>query len=204
MFRRTDCHFSVDEQEFDQQANLYKPEFTDRINAVNGEVYLDSVQPRVCIRGKEDFEADDLGYKWLNTDDIFPFYELRSAAEDLRGGESFQEAECVKRIEAQLETLKTCGLRHAVLSAFGCGAFLNPTEMVAHSYYTALKAREKDFDCVAFAIFYPGYGDDNYSVFTKVFEEAKKAEQTETDKDEKVLEEAKMAEQTEMDEDEDQ
>jgi putative heme iron utilization protein len=170
MFRRTDCHFGVDEKEFDQQTDRYKPQITDLINAVNGEVLLDVKQPRVCIRGPENREKTDMGYAWLSREDIFEFYELRSAAVDLRGGLQFSIEECMKRINAQLDTLTRNGIRHAVLSAFGCGAFLNPPDTVSQCYCDALKAREQDFDCVAFAIFYPGYGDDNYTAFKQVFE----------------------------------
>jgi len=171
MFRRTDCHFAVDEKEFDQRMDRYKPEVTDLINAKDGEVPLDTKQPRVCIRGSEDRQQPDLGYRWLSKDTVFPFYELRSAAMDLRDGSRFSRTECKKRIEAQLNTLKKQGVRHAILSAFGCGAFLNPPEIVAQCYCDALKECEKDFDCIAFAIFYPGYGYDNFSVFKEVFEQ---------------------------------
>jgi len=170
MFRRTDCHFGVDEKEFNQDSDRYLPQFTDLINALNGEVPLDVKNPRVCIRGGEMKDETDLGYAWLHEDSYFEFHELRSAAVDLRGGLQFKIEECRKRIDAQLDTLTRNGIRYAVLSAFGCGAFLNPPETVSQCYCDALKAREKDFDCVAFAIFYPGYGYDNYTVFKQVFE----------------------------------
>jgi len=172
MFRRTDCHFFVDAREFDQENNRYRPEFTDIINAVDGKVLLDVDRERICIRGPEDGEVHDLGYPWLKREEIFSFLELRAAAVDLRDGneDEFATVDCTNRIVAQLETLKERGIRHAVLSAFGCGAFLNPPETVAQCYCEALKSREQDFDCVAFAIFHPGYGPDNYVTFKQTFE----------------------------------
>lgn len=166
LFRRTDCHFFVpDESMIDDH---YTPEMTALLSAEGGRVYLDTAHPRTCIRGPEDRARPDLGYPWLANDEVFPFYELRAAAQDLRGGRPFDEAEARRRIEAQLDTLVQAGLRHAVLSAFGCGAFQNPADPAAALYREALAAREGRFDCIAFAIFHPGYGPDNYSVFARV------------------------------------
>ncbi|MFQ5473026.1 MAG: TIGR02452 family protein, partial [Dehalococcoidia bacterium] len=69
----------------------------------------------------------------------------------------------------QLDTLRHHGVRHAVLSAFGCGAFGNPADEVARIYREELEARETDFSLVAFAIFAAGYGPDNYTPFADAF-----------------------------------
>ena len=61
------------------------------------------------------------------------------------------------------------GVRHVVLSAFGCGAFLNPADCVAAAYREALLPRAKDFDVVAFGIFHAGYGPDNFRPFEDAF-----------------------------------
>ena len=71
----------------------------------DGRVYLDAEHPRVCIRGPEERDRDDLGYQWLADDEVFPFLELRAAALDLRGGYPFDEVETAKRVGAQLDTL---------------------------------------------------------------------------------------------------
>merc|ERR1712139_430212 len=84
MFRRTDCHFCINGDEFDQLSDRYKPQHSDLINGRSGKVYLDTKRPRVCIRGPEQRGRDNLGYPWLAREDVFPFYELRSAALDLR------------------------------------------------------------------------------------------------------------------------
>ncbi len=163
MFRRTDCHFSVLDEHM--VGDRYTPQMSALLGAVDGRVYLDVDQPRICIRGPEDRTRDDLGYRWLDDDEIFPFIELRAAAQDLRSGLPFDEAGARRRIAAQLDTLIEDGLRHAVLSAFGCGAFANPADRVAAIYRDELQARAGRFDCVAFAIFHPGYGPDNHPVF---------------------------------------
>ena len=124
---------------------------------------------RVCIRGPESRQAPDLGYAWLAKSDIFPFYELRAAAQDLRGGVRFDVDNARHRIEAQLDTLIDGEVRHAVLGAFGCGAFRNPADVVARLYRETIDERRQSFTCIAFAIFFAGYGPDNFTPFSKAF-----------------------------------
>jgi hypothetical protein len=173
MFRRTDCHFSLERNLMDgyreDGRSLYSAEMTSLINGGMGRVYLDKARPRVCIRGPEDSSRDDLGYPWLADDEVFPFYELRAAAVDLRGKQPFDADEAARRVAAQLDTLIEHGVRHAVLSAFGCGAFLNPADQVARIYRQELLKRATQFDVIAFAIFHAGYGPDNYTPFAQEF-----------------------------------
>mmetsp|Transcript_27298 Transcript_27298/g.53191 ORF Transcript_27298/g.53191 Transcript_27298/m.53191 type:complete len:393 (+) Transcript_27298:134-1312(+) len=169
MFRRTDCHFSIPRADLDEE-ELYFPAQTELLNAVHGRVYLDANRPRVCVRGREEAGAPGLGYRWLSDDQIFPFYELRAAAKDLRDGSRFDVEDLRRRVRAQLQTLREANIRHVVLSAFGCGAFKNPAKKVATVYKEEIDAVREHFDCVAFAIFAPGYGPDNYTPFKRVFE----------------------------------
>jgi len=169
MFRRSDCHFRVDAASFDRKRDCYHPSMTDLLNAVAGRVYLGTQQARVCLRGPEDRAARDLGYRWLREDEIFPFYELRAAARDLRGGAPFSRADTRRRIAAQLDTLREAGIRHAVLGAFGCGAFQNPAASVAKLYREEISRRAGDFSCIAFAIFHAGCGPDNFAPFAREF-----------------------------------
>ena len=150
--------------------SLYSAEMTLLISGGEGRVYLDKERPRVCIRGPEDSSRDDLGYPWLADDEVFPFYELRAAAVDLRGKQAFDADEAARRVAAQLDTLIEHGVRHAVLSAFGCGAFLNPADQVARIYRQELLKRATQFDVIAFAIFHAGYGPDNFKPFAKEFD----------------------------------
>lgn len=169
MFRRTDCHFSLN------RGSKYTQQESNRINGVHGLVYLDTNKARVCIRGPENIkDTRNLGYTFLDHEEIFPFYELRAAAVDLSNKEQgmsvkIYETETRKRIAAQLDTLINAGIRHVVLSAFGCGAFENPPKFVANVYYEALNIRRGDFDIVVFAIFYAGNGLRNYDIFAKEF-----------------------------------
>jgi len=169
MFRRTDCHFSLDPAVMEAGRDLYVASHSALLNAADGRVMLDTATPRVCVRGPEDMEQDDLGYAWSADDEVFPFYELRAAAIDLRDGSRFDAAETERRITAQLDTLAEAGVRHAVLSAFGCGAFRNPAKRVAAAFRRAIEARAADFDVIAFGIFHAGYGPDNYEPFRQAF-----------------------------------
>ncbi len=168
LFRRTDCHFYIADDEYDRDQDCYRPHMTALLSAHDGAVYLDTERPRVCIRGPEDRARPDLGYAWLADDQVFPFYELRAAANDLRDGSAFDPDDARRRIAAQLDTLVRHDVRHAVLSAFGCGAFRNPADRVAPIYREELAQRVGDFDLVVFAIFAPGYGPDNFTPFAKV------------------------------------
>lgn len=170
MFRRTDCHFSLDRSTLKPGFERYKDDHSDLLNARDGRVYLD-MNPRVCIRGREQRDTAGLGYAWLPGSDVFPFYELRAAAVDLRPkGEGYDHAETEKRIAAQFETLRASNVRHVVLSAFGCGAFMNPASEVAKAYHEALAARHQHFDVVVFAIFNAGYGPSNFEPFHDAFQ----------------------------------
>lgn len=171
MFRRTDCHFQISTSEYDTLKDRYTAEMTDLLQAKNGSVYLDKDKFRVCIRGPEYLSKSDLGYSWLSEDEVFPFFELRASAQDLRGGLRFNPIEARRRIAAQLDTLRDNDVRFAVLSAFGCGAFQNPPEQIARLYAEEITRRSNDFALIAFAIYAPGYGPDNYTPFLKTFEQ---------------------------------
>ena len=180
MFRRTNCHFSIDrstdiELNADKTSYIYKQNMQDLISAKYNETYLDVEQPRICIKDKETYDKKDVdltnfGYTELSNDNIFLFYELRCAAAylDIKNGAKFEKEEMRKRIEAQFTTLKINGIRHAIMSAFGCGAFHNPPNEVAELYKECLERYKNDFDVIAFPIYYAGYGPNNYPDFRQI------------------------------------
>jgi hypothetical protein len=136
----------------DPARGRYRPEMTALLSGATGRVYLDAVYPRVCLRGPEVGSRPDLGYHWLAPQETFPFFELRASAQDLRDAPGFDAGLARRRIAAQLETLREHGIRHAVLGAFGCGAFGNPAEAVAASYREEIAVRASSFSAIDFAI----------------------------------------------------
>ena len=140
------------------------------VSGADGRVYLDTTSPRVCLKGPE--ERDGLGYGLLAEEDVFPFFELRSAAVDMRGAsqKSYDDAELRKRIAAQLDTCMAAGVRHVVLSAFGCGAFQNPSPIVAAVYKQEVLKRKAHYEVVSFSLFRAVYGPDNFGVFKDISE----------------------------------
>lgn len=169
MFRRTDCHFQVAEDEYDARLDRYLPKMTRLLSAQDGVVYLDTERPRVCIRGPEDRSRADLGYPWLPEAQVFPFFELRAAAQDLRDGSEFDPDDVLRRISAQLNTLREHRIRHVVFGAFGCGPFRNPAHRVARIYREQIARRREDFSVIAVAIFSAGYGPNNCTPFAEEF-----------------------------------
>jgi hypothetical protein len=167
IFRRSSCHFSITPDDYHAARDLYYPRMTRLLQGETGLVYLDRQQPRVCIRGAEDAAKADLGYAWLADEAIFPFFELRAAAQDLRNGRAFDAEEARRRIVAQFNTLQRHKVRHVVLGAFGCGAFANPPDAIARIYREELASRLMHFDCIAFAIRASTPGRDNFRVFAE-------------------------------------
>jgi len=170
MFRRTDCHPSLTDAQMGSSRDQYAPHMSRLLNGSTGDVYLDCENPRVCFRGREDPQQLGLGYRWLSDEEIFPFFELRASACDLRDGRQFDTKDCERRIAAQLDTLVRHGVRHVVLGALGCGAFGNPAETVAEVYRSQLDRRAEYFDVVAFAIYAAGYGPNNLIPFQRAFD----------------------------------
>jgi len=188
IFRRTSCHFSLD-RETDMEEVKGEWRYTDaiqkQINGTTKECYLDTEFPRVCIKGPEVYSAskttdEKKSYTDLVESDIFPFYELRSAATKVlkaRGVKGtpgspgympaksavlFQKDEMTKRIESQFQALQNKKIRHVILGAFGCGAFGNPPDQVADLYRIAIDTHKDHFDHIVFAIFteYDGNKDN--------------------------------------------
>ncbi len=178
IYRRSDCHFYIRDEDYDREADRYRPHMTELISGATGRVYLDTRHPRVCIRGAEESDQPNLGYRWLEENEAFSFYELRAAAQDLRRGDLFDPALARSKIAAQLDTLIHAKIRHAVLGAFGCGAFRNPADEVAAIYREEIELRRDAFSIIAFAIRQMSYEAYKFIAFQRVFDGSQFAVQT--------------------------
>ncbi|WP_131795476.1 poly(ADP-ribose) glycohydrolase domain-containing protein [Fluoribacter gormanii] len=145
-----------------------------------------SREPRVCFRGPEvmliSSGFEDPGnridkhqsYSFLSQSDVFPFYELRSAAPEFSiepRGLDHKELEQYKgdlrrRIAAQLDTLIIEGKRNVILGAWGCGAFKNDPHRVAEIYCEEIEKRANFFDHIVFPIINTG-PHDNHGIFER-------------------------------------
>ncbi|WP_392537537.1 poly(ADP-ribose) glycohydrolase domain-containing protein [Legionella sp. 227] len=153
-------------------------------------VFMDD-QPQICFRGKEilvpivleeEFTSKrilttdtKLSYAFLPKDQIFPFYEIRSAAPELIGKKiDFNNKEFLKeyihdlsrRIGAQLDTLILKGKTNAVLGAWGCGSFRNNPEIVAQIYREEITKRAEHFQHIVFPIIGTEH-EANFQIFKK-------------------------------------
>ena len=77
----------------------------------------------------------------------------------------------VKRAIHILTCAAAKGADVLVLGAFGCGAFQNNPEVVAHAYDVAIKEFPNVFKRIEFAVYCPPGGSENYDVFKKYFGE---------------------------------
>ncbi len=148
-------------------------------------------EPRVCFRGAEVLVAPDIddtgtrnqliadsmmSYPILPNADIYPFYELRSAAPELSSKPNtwndqdllkLYETDLRQRIGAQLDTLILAGKRHVILGAWGCGAFKNDPERIAKIYHEEIEKRANYFQHILFPIIQTDYNSDNFGIFNK-------------------------------------
>ncbi|KTD72464.1 poly(ADP-ribose) glycohydrolase domain-containing protein [Legionella tucsonensis] len=162
----------------------------DSLNETDAQGYkvLFNRKPRVCFRGPEitfpsDFNdftptgyiADStLSYSFLPKSDIFPFYELRSAAPELSStpheldDEALEHytADLRRRIAAQFNTLILEGKRNVILGAWGCGEFKNDPKIVAQIYSEEIEKRAQFFDHIVFPILNTGL-HDNHAIFAQ-------------------------------------
>lgn len=173
MFRRTNCSLYFEDstpQVNDSNKKIYSTKMSNIINGKNGKVYLDTDNIRVCFKDEAKY-----GYKLLKPEKYFPFYELRAAAINLNDPENnpFNRSKTKKRIRVQFTTLIDKNIKYVVLSAFGCGAFKNPPEIICEIYKELIFEYIDEFNVIAFAIIDAGNDivGGNYKIFKKCFEE---------------------------------
>jgi len=174
IWNRTSCHFSVKHSYKDVDGKIlsdrkqddplqYNEKLSQLIDCNDSdkrdEVYLDMNWPRTCILKSD--KSD------LSPENYFPFWELRSAAEDLSKGNYTDKEHQITytKINAQFNTLKKNGVKHVVLGAFGCGKFNNYAPAVAQIYRNLIIKYHKYFDHIVFAIMPK---KDNNKIFEKV------------------------------------
>ena len=74
-----------------------------------------------------------------------------------------------KRMERILSIAAQHGCDVVILGAFGCGAFMNPPEVVAAGIRSALEGFMERFETVEFAVYCSQHDDTNFRVFDREF-----------------------------------
>jgi len=193
LFRRTDLHFRFTQDQIsggDGPAARYTEKWRRKIAAVDHpkwEHMPTLANPCICVRGSETRTAEGkvAGYEWYPEEEMFPFFELRAAAFDVKSNGADRELErkeARRRIDAHLAKADNSQHGHnaVVLSAFGCGAFGGDPELVAEEYADAILDLTKPGTAgrgagklvvINFAIYYAGRGPNNYEVFKRVLGE---------------------------------
>lgn len=118
--------------------------------------------PRSAEHGKTSFFAEpSLSFHSLMQNNIFPFYELRSAAPNLHGESiDWEDPLFLKKytknirmkVAAQLDTLILAGVPNVILGAWGCGSFGNNPDIVSNVYREEIEKRSESFQHIMFAI----------------------------------------------------
>ena len=177
MYRRTDCWihaYKSDDTVYDLSTGELR--YTKK-KLVNGDAILD-MKPRVCFVTQEQSNMIDSSYLDMSYDGQTPFLflELKSAAVDTRktnvSAFNIQNYKNTmeRNIENQFKTLESNEQQYVVLSAYGCGAFINRywplslqlsiIRLVALLYAEYVNTYKRDFKVIAFAI----YDGSNYSI----------------------------------------
>lgn len=182
MARRTTISYNTpNNYRMNIQPTKYTPDASALVNGDKGRVMLVNNKVSVCFRTRELYQTGNIrGYEFMDQGDWFPFYELRSAALNVKHLTDHApsmykvdidqvEENMKRRIGAQFDTLQKAGVRDVVLSAFGCGAFGNDPTRIATLYAHELLQRSDKFNVVAVAIFYAGFGKNNYQEFKAAF-----------------------------------
>lgn len=75
----------------------------------------------------------------------------------------------LKRIDRIFNIAVANGVQVLILGAFGCGAFVNPPEVVSKAFREVQLRYQKYFDTIEYAIYCSGSETENYKVFVKSF-----------------------------------
>lgn len=114
------------------------------------------------------FKSDTIFPSLLETNKWFNCDVLTLAAPNLRGI-NYSREEYLRvidsRIRRMLDIMSSKGVEVCILGAFGCGAFSNSPDVVASTFFSALKDYERDFLSVVFSIFCPKDDEYNYQAF---------------------------------------
>lgn len=167
--RTSTLYFSINEQEMWDK--FYLPHRRDLDNIHNGDLIF---TPEVLV-----IKTDTAMPKLMPESDWYPVDVITLAAPKLRGGarhgekpRAVTDRELLEIHENRMRRL--CDVAKAnneevlILGAFGCGAYMNPANIVALAMKNVIQDYLYDFKAIEFAVYCSPSDDTNYKVFDRV------------------------------------
>ncbi len=162
----------------DMWASFYHPHRNEQNPLHNDDIIY---TPGVTV-----FKTDTAAPELMDENDWYPVDVITCAAPNLRKhpGNRYNTGDGDKRCMIQdsdlsalhekrlKRILDVAVLHHAetvILGAFGCGAFFNPPEAVAHAAKTVIGNYLKAFRTIEFAVYCPPGDKKNYLIFDETF-----------------------------------
>ena len=167
--RVSTLYFSISTQ--DMWDRFYNPHRRDLDNIHNGDLIY---TPDVVV-----FKTDTATPATMPETDWYKVDVITLAAPRLKGGarqgekpRNVTDRELLEIHEARMRRLcdvaKANGDEVLVLGAFGCGAYMNPANIVAQAVKNVIKDYLYDFKVIEFAVYCPPQDDRNYVTFKRM------------------------------------
>lgn len=167
--RTSTLYFCINTQ--DMWDGFYNPHRRDLDNIHNGDLIY---TPDVFV-----IKSDTAQPKRLQEKDWYKVDVITLAAPKLRGGarhgekpRSVTDKELLQIHETRMrrfcDVAKSNGAEVLILGAFGCGAYMNPVNVVVQAMKNVVDDYLYDFRTIEFAVYCSPQDDQNYKVFERV------------------------------------
>lgn len=167
--RTSTLYFCISTQ--DMWDRFYNPHRRDLDNIHNGDLIY---TPDVCV-----IKSDTAQPRRLSEKDWYMVDVITLAAPKLRGGarhgekpRSVTDKELLEIHETRMrrfcDVAKANGAEVLILGAFGCGAYMNPANVVAQAMKNVVDDYLFDFKTIEFAVYCSPQDNQNYKVFERV------------------------------------
>lgn len=167
--RTSTLYFCINTQ--DMWDGFYNPHRRDLDNIHNGDLIY---TPNVFV-----IKSDTAQPKRLQEKDWYKVDVITLAAPKLRGGarhgekpRSVTDKELLEIHETRMrrfcDVAKANDVEVLILGAFGCGAYMNPVNVVAQAMKNVINDYLYDFKTIEFAVYCPPQDDSNYKAFERV------------------------------------
>lgn len=138
------------------------------------------------------FKTDDALPKLMHSNEWFNVDVITCAAPNLRNIECVDENELFNVLCSRVDMILNAALKHnidtVILGAWGCGAFENPSELVAKAFKQVIDEKYRcAFKNIVFAV--KKSSNNNFDVFKSIFDVAPKIQKCDNDKHSFVVKE---------------